>query len=543
MGGNGKFHKWKISIYRSSPSKSDENSPQHYNHQSSQSAPPREFICPICSSIMSDPVVVTSGQTFDRLCVQVCKDLNFTPTLSDGETPDFSAVIPNLAFKATIASWWNENKRVKPQPLDYASIERIVRELIDRRKEMVEEVGIRPSERELINAVAEKPDVNISHAVTELAHRLNHFYSSSSEDSVVIAASPPTPLPLATRPACLSLSPSISDLESLNPNPNPNSEEEEFIAKFKSREVSDQEDGVIGLRKITRSNEHSRISLCTLGVLSAIKPLLTSRCMTIQTNAVAALVNLSLEKANKIKIVRSGVVPPLIDVLKGGFIESQEHAAGALFSLSLEDDNKTAIGVLGALPPLLYALRSESERTRQDSALALYHLSHLHSNRVKLVKLGAVPTLLAMVRSGSLAARVLLVLWNLANCSEGRSAMLDGNAVEVLVSMLRRDEFDSQSTRENCVAALYALSHGSLRFKGLAKEAGAVEVLKEVEARGSERAREKAQRILMGMKGRGEGDETYWDGILDTAGLSRTRAGGAGGGVKNARGGANSTEF
>ncbi|GFY93921.1 RING/U-box superfamily protein with ARM repeat domain-containing protein [Actinidia rufa] len=71
----------------------------------------------------------------------------------------------------------------------------------------------------------------------------------------------------------------------------------------------------------------------------------------VQTNAVAAMVNLSLEKVNKLKIVRSRIAPSLIDVLKGGGAEWQEHASGAIFSLALEDDNRTAIGVLGALQP------------------------------------------------------------------------------------------------------------------------------------------------------------------------------------------------
>ncbi|GMH01311.1 hypothetical protein Nepgr_003150 [Nepenthes gracilis] len=532
MGGNGKFHKWKI-FYRPSPSKSDET------HR--REPPPKEFICPICECLMFDPVVVSSGETFDRLCVRVCRDLNFTPSLSDGSIPDFSTVIPNLAFKSTIVNWCSKSSAAPPQPPDYSSVERIVRGLMSRQGGAEEgKSRIRCTEMELIDAVAEMPDVNLSHAVTELAHRVNHFYSSSSEESVVMTTNPPTPLPLATRPACLSLSSASTSDEILNPNPN--SEDEEFVAKFNSHDVYEQEQGVVALRKITRSDEHCRISLCTPRLLSALKPLLISRYVAVQANAVAVLVNLSLEKTNKIKIVRSGIVPPLIDVLKGGFSESQEHAAGALFSLSLEDDNKTVIGVLGALPPLLHSLRSESERTRQDSALALYHLSHILTNRLKLVKLGAIPTLLVMLQSGDLAGRVLLVLWNLANCAEGRSAMLDQNAVEVLVGMLRRNEFDSESIRENCVAALYALGHGSLRFKGLAKEAGAIEVLKEVEKGGSERAREKARRILLMLRGREDGEEGDRDGILELGGLSRTRHRVGGGVGKNATI-ANSTEF
>lgn len=224
-------------------------------------------------------------------------------------------------------------------------------------------------------------------------------------------------------------------------------------------------------------------------------------------------------------IVRLGFVPLLIDALKAGSSEAQEHAAGALFSLALEDENKMAIGVLGALQPLLHALRSDSDRCRHDSALALYHLSLIQSNRVKLVKLGAVSTLLSMVKSGDSASRVLLILCNLAACTEGKSAMLDANAVAILVGMLRESELVSAATRENCVAALFALSHGSLRFKGLAKEARAVEVLREVEERGSERAKEKAKRILQMMKGREEeeDEEIDWEAALDSGGLTRTR--------------------
>ncbi|KAL6200615.1 hypothetical protein ACLB2K_030396 [Fragaria x ananassa] len=67
--------------------------------------------------------------------------------------------------------------------------------------------------------------------------------------------------------------------------------------------------------------------------------------------------------------------------------------------------------------------------------------------------------LLALSKALGSAGRVLLILCNLAIYGEGRSAMLDSNAVECLVGMLRRDELDSKSMRENCVAALYTLSH------------------------------------------------------------------------------------
>uniref|UniRef100_A0A6N2LIJ5 RING-type E3 ubiquitin transferase n=1 Tax=Salix viminalis TaxID=40686 RepID=A0A6N2LIJ5_SALVM len=515
MGGNGK-HRWKISLY-SRPKPAQQ-----------QQQPPKEFLCPISGSLMFDPVVVSSGQTFERLSVQVCHDLGFTPTLQGNSLPDLATLIPNLAIKSTIQNWCDSSGTERPPAPDYSSLEEIIREKmkfssppassLSKSTQLIPD--IRVSERELLKGVAENPPVLFSHANTELTHRDNHFYSSSSEESVIVnasaapSASPLTPLPLSTRPACYSStsssSNSIAESETLNLNENPNStrEEDEIMEKLASLDVHDQEQGVISLRKITRTKEETRVSLCTPRLLSALRTLFVSRYFSVQTNAIASLVNLSLEKVNK-----------------GGCDEAQEHAAGALFSLALEDDNKMAIGVLGALQPLMHMLRAESERARHDSSLALYHLSLIQSNRVKLVKLGAVSMLLSMVKSGDLASRLLLVLCNLAACNEGRSAMLDANAVAILVGILREGGGgDSEVIRENCVAALLALSHGSMRFKGLAKEARAVEVLREIEERGSNRAREKAKRVLMMMRGRDEEDEEVcWEEVLESGGISRTR--------------------
>ncbi|GFY87090.1 RING/U-box superfamily protein with ARM repeat domain-containing protein [Actinidia rufa] len=481
--GSGKS-RWRISLHRST--------------SVIKKQPPKEFICPLSGSLMADPVIVSSGQTFERNCVQTCKSLGFKPALSDGSKPDFSTVIPNLALKSTILNWCNTHLRDHPKPIDSISAEKLIRALMASQKQQSQE-------KILI------------HAQSELTR--SSRLSSSTDESVAVATSgSTTPLPLATRPSCYSYS-SSSDVETLNPS---SAEEVDIVARLKSSHVFEQEEAVISLRNITRSREDTRAHLCTSRLLSAVRYLIASRYATLQVNAVAALVNLSLENENKVKIVRSGIVRPLVDVLKGGFPEAQDHAAGAIFSLSLDDQNKTAIGVLGALPPLLHALRSNSERARLDSALALYHLSLVQSNRSKLIKLGSVQSLLGMLKSGHMTGRVLLVLCNLAVCAEGRAAMLDGGAVECLVGVLGRDELGSESIRESCAVALYGLSHGGLRFKGLAKEAGLEEVLRKVEEVGTERAREKARRVLEVMRGRDEEEEEVdWEELLDSSEVSR----------------------
>ncbi|RVX08848.1 U-box domain-containing protein 40 [Vitis vinifera] len=467
--GNGK-QRWRV-FYKSS---SSSNASKRQSKE-----PPKEFLCPISGSLMADPVIVSSGQTFERACVQVCKALGFNPTLSEGSSPDFSTIIPNLAIQSTILSWCDKCSVDRPKPLDFDSAEKVVRTLMASQKA---ENKSEDSDKELIKAVAETPPVlKFAHAITDLNRRSTHFYSSSQESVTTTGSTPP--LPLATRPSCYSSS-SSSEIETLNPD-SPE-EDEGIIAKLKSPQVFEQEEALVSLRKITRTGEETRVSLCSPRLLSMLRSLIISRYSGIQCERSSSSGEPLLEKINKVKIVRSGIVPPLIDVLKGGFPEAQDHAAGALFSLALEDANKTAIGVLGALPPLLHTLRSESERARNDSALALYHLSLVQSNRTKLVKLG-----------------------------QWRTAMLDAGAVECLVGLLRGNELDSDSIRESCLAALYALSFGGSRFKGLAKEAGAMETLMRVEKIGSERAREKAKKILEIMREKTE-EGLDWEALLDS---------------------------
>ncbi|XP_047173186.1 U-box domain-containing protein 40 [Vigna umbellata] len=520
--------------------------------------PPDEFLCPVSRSLMFDPVIVSSGHSFERSSVEACKNLNFTPQLPDGTTPDFSTLIPNLALKSAILKWCHTTHT--PPPLPHNNL--VQQTSISPDTKLVQHTSISPdtpnsnlvqtsispnvgtveeklSDRDpILDSLDENPPSNNlrRHAETEVPIRPTHLYTSSEESIATSSASTP-PFQLATRPSCCYYSsPSSSEIE-----PAATPEEEEITGKLKSPLQNIVEEALLSLRKLTRVREETRVQLCTPRILSALRSLVLSKHVNVQVNALASLVNLSLEKSNKVKIVRSGMVPPLIEVLKFGSPEAQEHCAGALFSLSLEDDNKTAIGVLGGLGPLLQMLRVESERTRHDSALALYHLSLVQSNRSKMVKLGSVPVLLSMVKLGHMTGRVLLILGNLGSGSDGRAAMLDAGVVECLVGLLNVPDSAAGSTRESCVTVMYALSHGGLRFKAVAKAAGLVEVLQKVEKVGSERARHKVRKILEMMRAKEvEEEDVDWEELLDSGLGCRTR-GRLGGGLDESS--ANSAEF
>ncbi|KAF9606859.1 hypothetical protein IFM89_029458 [Coptis chinensis] len=443
--------------------------------------PPKEFVCPITQKLMSDPVIVTSGQTLERNCVQVCKHLNFTPF-----SFDFSTVIPNIAIKSTILNWCDSNRFIPPKPIDLSLAESLVRSLMASEQENVHNKKSQVSESE-----------------SESRRRPSHFRFSSEES---VASSSSTSEKIAVE------------------HSSANAEEEKVVVKLNSFQVFQQEEAVVYLRHITRTDPTVRIPLCTPRLLSALRFLVISRNAVLQLNSIASLVNLSLEMVNKVKIVRSGSVPPLVEVLKFGFPESVEYSVSLIFSLALDDQNKTAIGVLGALPPLLNLLKSENRRVSYESLLALYHLSLVQSNQSKLAKFGAVSVLFGLMKSGKSVSCVMPILHNLAMCAEGRGAMLDADAVKWLVDMLKRRGAELVVSQEKCVEALYGLSCGSLRFRHLAKEAGALEVLNEVVERGNESVREKVKKMLaMIREGDGrekeEVEEVDWESLLYDSGV------------------------
>jgi hypothetical protein len=119
--------------------------------------------------------------------------------------------------------------------------------------------------------------------------------------------------------------------------------------------------------------------LLLAGILGALRRVLLHRHAPAHADA-AALVNLLLESANKVRIVRASVVPALVKVLRSGSSspEAREHAAGALFGWCCT----SAIGVLGVVPSLLDLLAEPS------LALALHGVVRPNRNELFFLRGG-----------------------------------------------------------------------------------------------------------------------------------------------------------
>ncbi|CAK9214133.1 unnamed protein product [Sphagnum troendelagicum] len=548
--------------------------------------PPGEFVCRISQSLMAEPVLVASGYSFERQCIQRWFQLGFRHCFESGVVLENTSLTPNLQLQTAIVAWCDKHKVARPQPpspdltwqlvefslsraAPASAVAALVREdsdparpgfsgdrtpdLFDDKSDVFSgrngdieaaeeeeyETASAPSwtTRDLDTPVWKRRGLQGSSSLSssssgessrEFNNKSSEFSRSSRTDQSSLQSSSYNNHPNSGEWPAASLLQQSSFVSSLSSHGISEAEEygategdveEMLLYKLHHRHAIEQEEGASEIRRLARNTDPSvdyRETLCTPDVLKALLSLLQSRYPGVQTNAVAAILNLSLADDNRIRVVRAGAIPPLIHVLKSGTDAAQEYATGAFRSLALSEENKMVIGVLGAIPPLIHVLRVGSSGAQRDAAKALYQLSFYQTNCGKMIKAGAVGILLQILqeKTSDLVALATQLLSNLAVTQEGRSLICEGNGIAVLISLiayksspdpLDQDSGDGSSSggvddwatvQAHAAAALVQLSNHNLRFRAQALQAGALEPLTMLAEQGTQRARDKATLLL-----------------------------------------------
>ncbi|KAK3122538.1 hypothetical protein QOZ80_8AG0614970 [Eleusine coracana subsp. coracana] len=78
---------------------------------------PADFCCPLSLELMSDPVIVASGQTYEKVYIKVWLDEGFTICPKTRQRLSHSNLIPNYTVKALIANWCESHDIKLPDPM------------------------------------------------------------------------------------------------------------------------------------------------------------------------------------------------------------------------------------------------------------------------------------------------------------------------------------------------------------------------------------------------------------------------------------------
>ncbi|XP_042480454.1 U-box domain-containing protein 16-like [Macadamia integrifolia] len=144
---------------------------------------PTDFLCPISLELMSDPVVVATGQTYDRSSISLWINSGRNTCPKTGQVLAHKGLIPNCTLKNLIVLWCRENRL----PLETVEIDKSDGVTVS--KAALE--AMRMTASFLVNKLRVSRSTEM---VERIVHELRNLAKTESESRVCIAESGAIPL-------------------------------------------------------------------------------------------------------------------------------------------------------------------------------------------------------------------------------------------------------------------------------------------------------------------------------------------------------------
>lgn len=425
---------------------------------------PADFRCPLSLELMSDPVIVASGQTYERGYIQQWLDQGNTTCPKTRQTLNHTNLIPNYTVKALIASWCEANDVPFPEPIRLSSpvmsvaaalpaipFRRASSGLAERRFTDVSKLPILPqmSHTQFIDDTSPSPGHSnrVNEALRQFAHHSpRHFMNGDVNGAFLSPASRKSSFNGGDSANSHSRNTSSSSVAS-------SADDTLFSAAFdeNSAEVIQQPNEVplqvnvaqrrpilsafgssnhgssalASLNRLTLSNSRRLrgpdLSMPTRNSISPLSPTtgetaendvrvnisrlvadLKSGSVDVQRGAATNLRLLAKHSVENRKLIANcGAIMPLVTLLDSADVQTQENAVTALLNLSIDDNNKNEIAAAGAIDPLVKVLKAGNAEAKENSAATLFSLSVMDENKVAVGQSGAIPPLVDLLMHGS----------------------------------------------------------------------------------------------------------------------------------------------
>lgn len=329
---------------------------------------PDEFRCPVSLEIMKDPVIVSSGQTYERSYIQKWLDAGHKTCPITQQNLSHTVLTPNYALKSLIMQWCESN-------------------------------GVEPPKSQRTHQDKQLGGCNTDHDRAGLTMLLGKLESGNHEEQRAAAGEIRL---LAKRNAdnriCIAEAGVIPLLVDL----------------LQSPDSRTQEHAVTALLNLS-INDSNKSLIVNVGAIPEIVEVLKHGNMEARENAAATLFSLAIVDENKVKIGAAGAIPALVDLLSQGTPRGKKDAATAIFNLSIYQGNKVR-AVRSGIVAHLMSLLSDPGAEMVDEALAI--MAVLASNQEGRLAIGhckPIPTLVRLIRTGFPRNRenAAAVLWSL----------------------------------------------------------------------------------------------------------------------------------
>ncbi|XP_065870330.1 U-box domain-containing protein 14 isoform X2 [Euphorbia lathyris] len=329
---------------------------------------PDDFRCPISLELMKDPVIVSTGQTYERSCIQKWLDAGHKTCPKTQQTLLHTALTPNYVLKSLIALWCESNGVELPKQQGSCRNKKYGNSVSD-----CDRIAIACLLEKLANG---NPDQQRA-----AAGELRLLAKRNADNRVCIAEAGAIPL---------------------------------LVELLSSTDPRTQEHAVTALLNLS-INDINKGTIVNAGAIPDIVDVLKHGSMEARENAAATLFSLSVMDENKVAIGAAGAIPALIDLLREGTPRGKKDAATAIFNLSIYQGNKARAVRAGIVQPLMQLLK-DAGGGMVDEALAILAILASHQEGKQAIgQAESIPVLMEVIRTGSPRNRenAAAVLWSL----------------------------------------------------------------------------------------------------------------------------------
>ncbi|KAL1828950.1 hypothetical protein ACET3Z_007362 [Daucus carota] len=317
--------------------------------------PPDDFLCPISLELMRDPVIVSTGQTYERYCIQRWIDCGNKTCPKTQQKLHHLTLTPNFALRSLISLWCIKHNVDQPTALATGRMKRSDGTFCDVSGKVAD-----------ILALVRKLSSHLTDECRAAVTEIRTLSKRSSGNRILIGEAGAIPI---------------------------------LVKLLVSEDNITQKNAVTSILNLSlyQSNK-GRIMLA--GAVPYIIQVLRAGSMESKENAAATLFSLSLGDENKIIIGASDAIPALVELLESGSTRGKKDAATALFNLCIYHGNKGRAVRAGIIAVLSNMLKDTSSCMVDEALTILSVLASHQEGKVSIIKTITISVLIDHLRTG-----------------------------------------------------------------------------------------------------------------------------------------------
>ncbi|KAL8120756.1 U-box domain-containing protein 11-like [Apium graveolens] len=316
---------------------------------------PDDFLCPISLEVMRDPVIVATGQTYERSYIQRWIDCGNTKCPKTQQKLQNLTLTPNYVLRSLITQWCVTNNVEQPTVLTSRRVKRSDGTFSDVSREIA-------AVESLVRKLSSRSIEECRAAVSEI----RSLSKRSTENRILIGEAGAIPI---------------------------------LVSLLTSDDGITQNNSITSILNLS-IYEHNKGLIMLAGAIPSIVQVLRAGSMETKENAAATLFSLSLADENKIIIGASGAIPALVLLFQNGSSRGKKDAAAALFNLCIYQGNKGR-AVRAGIVAALFKMLTDTSSCMVDEALTILSVLASHQEaKAAIVQASTIPALIDLLRTG-----------------------------------------------------------------------------------------------------------------------------------------------